>query len=112
MAYGTVESLAKDLLNTKAVNDMGWSKKDRWRRTLGMAEEWQKQQKGMNVIKAKNTMASLKKSQEKTRERLEEVFGGDYSNFTLYAPTPEHLCTLGNDGKVFGHRVRSNVNFL
>jgi hypothetical protein len=49
----TVESLAKDLLNTKAVNNMGWSKNEKWRRTLGLAEDRQKHQKGMNVVKVK-----------------------------------------------------------
>ncbi len=54
----------------------------------------------MNQVKVKLTMASLKMSLEKTRRKLEKVFGGNYSNFTWYASTPEHLCTLGKDRKV------------
>ncbi len=100
MAYRSVESLAKDLLNTKAVHDMGWSKKERWRRMLRLSEDWQKQQNGMKWVKVKDTMVSLQKSLEKTRGRLEEVFRGDYSNFTRYVSMPEHSCILGNDGKV------------
>jgi hypothetical protein len=107
-----VESLAKDLSNTKAVSDMGWSKKERWRRTLGLAKDWQKQQKGMIVVKVEQTLSSLRKSLEGTRGKLEEVFGGDYSEFTRYNSTPEHLCILGKDGKVLGYRIRYVPSFV
>ncbi len=63
-------------------------------------------------MKVKNTMASQKKSLEKTRGRLQEVFGGDYSNFTCYASTPEHLSITGNDSRVLGYRVRFDANIL
>jgi hypothetical protein len=112
MACRSVEHLAKDLFNTKAIYDKGWSKKERWRRTLGLAEDWQEQQNGMKVVKVKNTMASLKKSLVGTRGKLEKVFGGDYSKFTKYASTLKHLCILGSDGKVLGYMVRYNASFL
>jgi hypothetical protein len=54
----------------------------------------------MNKVKVKHTMASLKMSLKKTSRKLEKVFGGNYSNFTWYASTPEHLCILGKDSKV------------
>jgi hypothetical protein len=42
-AYKNVESLAKDLSNTKAVLDIGWSNNEKRRKTLGCAKVWQKQ---------------------------------------------------------------------
>jgi hypothetical protein len=112
MAYRNVESLAKDLFNTKAVSDIGWSKKEKWRRTLGLAKDWQKQQQGMTVVKVEHTLTSLKKSLEGTRGKLEKVFGGDYLEFTKYDSKPEHLCILGKDGRVLGYRVRYDPSFV
>jgi hypothetical protein len=112
MAYRIMESLAKDPLNSKAVNGMGWSKKQKWRSTLGLAEDWQKQQKGINLVKLKNTMASLKKSLVGARGKPEEILGEDFSEFTRFACMPEHLCILGNDSKVLGYRVGYGHRFL
>ncbi len=104
--------MQKTILNTKAVKYIGWSKKEQWRRTQRLAEDWQKQQKGMNLVKLNNTMASLKKSQVGTRGELDNIFGGDYSEFTKFASMPEHLCILVNNGKVLGYRVRYDQKSL
>jgi hypothetical protein len=112
MAFRNVESLAKDLSKTKAVSDIVWSKKEKWRRTLGWAKEWQKQQMGMTVVKVEHTLSSLRTSLEGTKGKLEEVFSEDYSEFTRYIYTPEHLCILGSDEKVPGYRTRYDPRFV
>jgi hypothetical protein len=107
-----MEILAKDPSNIKALLNIGCTKKEKWRRSLSLAKVWLKQQNGMIVVKVEHILSSLRKSLECIRQKLEEVFGGDYTEFTKYNSTPGHLCIVKKDGKVLGYRRRYNPSFV
>jgi hypothetical protein len=58
------------------------------------------QQNALKVVKVKNTIVSLKMSLVRIERKLEELFGGDYSQFTKYASMLEHLYILKRDGSL------------
>jgi hypothetical protein len=100
------KGVVRDLVESRAVRDMGWEEKEVWRRAEDMVKSWKKKQRGMRVVAVQEEVKKLRKN-GKGRERVVQAFGRVYtSGFERIEFSEEHLCIRKSRGEILGYRIR------
>jgi hypothetical protein len=78
-----VGGLARDLLYSGAVVDMGWKDVEKMDRCVDMVKSWRKRQEGMRMIQIDTSLEELKETWKGAGKDLVVHFGSDYADFEV-----------------------------
>ncbi len=100
-----VGGLARDLLHSGAVADMGWIDVEKSGRCVDLVKSWRKRQDGMRTIQIDTSLEELKETWKGAGKDLVAHFGGDIADFKVVETVgQEHVAIVDREGVVLGYK--------
>lgn len=100
-----VGGLARDLLYSGAVADMGWKEEEKMNRCVDMVKSWRKRQEGMRTIQIDTSLEELKETWKGAGKDLVAHFGGGFEDFEVVETVgQEHVAIVDREGVVLGYK--------